>query len=142
MKIRRLTISDYEAMTKLWANARLSFKPKGRDSKEAMAAQMRVSPQFFLGAYEGKLLIGTAILSCDLRRGWINRLTVDPNYRDRNIAKTLIAQSEKILRNAGVKIFCALIDDGNVASKELFRKCGYVEHHDIVYFSKRDSAEV
>jgi ribosomal protein S18 acetylase RimI-like enzyme len=142
MKIRKLTISDYEAMTKLWANARLSFRPKGRDSKEAIAAQMRAGPQFFLGAYEGKLLIGTAILSCDLRRGWINRLAVDPDYRHRNIAKTLIAESERILRNAGVKIFCALIDDGNVASRELFKKCGYVEHRDIVYFSKRDNAEV
>lgn len=46
------------------------------------------------------------------------------------------------MRNVGVRIFCALIDDGNVASKELSRKCGYVEHRDMVHFSKRDSAEV
>jgi ribosomal protein S18 acetylase RimI-like enzyme len=142
MKIRRLTISDYEAMTKLWAKARLPFKPQGRDSEEAMKAQMSASPRFFLGAYEGKCLVGTVILSCDLRKGWINRLAVDPDYRRRNIAKTLIVESEKTLRNAGVKIFCALIDDGNMASRELFKKCGYVEHRDIVYFSKRDSAEV
>jgi ribosomal protein S18 acetylase RimI-like enzyme len=141
MKIRGLRINDYEAITKLWVKARLPFKPKGRDSKEAMVAQMSSSPQFFLGAYEGERLVGTAILSCDLRKGWINRLAIDPDYRHRNIAKTLIGESEKILRNAGVKIFCALINDGNVASRELFKKCGYVEHRDIVYFSKRDSAE-
>lgn len=37
-----------------------------------------------------------------------------------------------------MKIICALIEDSNKASKKLFRKCGYVEHRDIIYFSKSD----
>jgi ribosomal protein S18 acetylase RimI-like enzyme len=142
METRTLTIEDYEEITRLWAKAGLPFKPTGRDSKEAMAVQMAANPQYFLGAYDGDRLIGTAVLSCDLRRGWINRLAVDPSYRRRNIAGALTVESEKRLRKAGVRIFCALIDDDNLPSKALFRKCGYVEHRDIVYFSKRDSADV
>jgi len=142
MEIRHLTINDYEDMVKLWSGAKLPFKPHGRDSKEAIAAQMKANPDFFLGAFEGNRLIGTVIISCDMRKGWINRLAVDPEFRLRGVAKALIAESEKVLRKYGIRIVCALIEDYNVASKRLFKKLGYVEHRDIIYFSKRENEEV
>jgi ribosomal protein S18 acetylase RimI-like enzyme len=142
MEIRHLTINDYEDMVKLWSKAKLPFKPHGRDSKEAIAAQMKANPDFFLGAFEGNRLIGTVIISCDMRKGWINRLAVDPEFRLLGVAKALIAESEKVLRKYGIRIVCALIEDYNVASKRLFKKLGYVEHRDIIYFSKRENEEV
>jgi len=142
MEIRKLAINDYEEIIKLWSSARLPYKPKGRDSKEAIVAQMKANPEFFLGAFEDNCLVGMIIISCDMRKGWINRLAVDPDYRNRGIAMALIAESEKILRKHGIRIFCALIEDYNTISKELFKECGYVEHRDIIYFSKRDSNEV
>jgi N-acetylglutamate synthase-like GNAT family acetyltransferase len=142
MEIRRLTINDYEEIVKLWSRAKLPFKPKGRDSKEAIAAQMKANPDFFLGVFEENSLVGTVIISCDTRKGWINRLAIDPDYRRRGVAKALIAESERTLRKHGIRIFCALIEDYNTMSKKLFKECGYIEHHDIMYFSKRDSDEV
>lgn len=142
MKIRRLTIRDYEEIIKLWSRAKLPYKPKGRDSKEAIAVQMKTNPDFFLGAYEGNTLVGVVIISCDLRKGWINRLAVDPRYQRKGIAKALVDEAEKVLRKKGIAIFCALVEDNNTASKEFFKKCGYIEHRDIIYFSKRDSSEI
>ena len=142
MEIGRLAINDYEEMVRLWIKAKLPFKPKGRDSKKAIAAQMKANPECFLGAFENNRLIGTVTISCDLRKGWINRLAVDPDYRHHGIAKALIAESEKTLRKHGIRIFCALIEDYNTVSKKLFKECGYVEHRDIIYFSKRDSDEI
>jgi predicted N-acetyltransferase YhbS len=142
MEIQKLTINNYEEIIKLWTRASLPYKQKGRDRKEAIAAEMRANPDFFLGAFEDNRLIGTVIISCDMRKGWLNRLAVDPDHRHCGIAKALIAESEKILRKRGVKILCALIEDWNTASKKLFNECGYVEHRDIIYFSKRDSNEV
>jgi ribosomal protein S18 acetylase RimI-like enzyme len=142
MEIQNLAINDYEEITELWAKAGLPFKPQGRDSRKAIAAEMAVNPDFFLGAFEGKRLIGVVVLSCDRRKGWINRLAIDLDCRRRGIARALIMKSEKTLRKHGFKIFCALIEEGNAASKDLFKNCGYVEHRDIIYFSKRDSDEV
>lgn len=142
MEIRRLAINDYEEMVKLWIKAELPFKPKGRENREAIAAQMEANPEFFLGAFEDDRLIGTVIISCDLRKGWINRLAVDPDCRRRGIAKALIAESEKILRRHCIKIFCVLIEDYNTVSKKLFKACNYVEGSDIIYFSKRDGDQV
>jgi ribosomal protein S18 acetylase RimI-like enzyme len=142
MEIRKLTINNYEEIIKLWTRASLPYKQKGRDRKEAIAAEMKANPEFFLGAFEDNRLVGMVIISCDMRKGWLNRLAVDPDYRHCGIAKALIDESEKILRKHGIRIFCALIEDYNTASKKLFNECGYVKHRDIIYFSKRDSNEV
>lgn len=142
MEIRKLTTNDYEGLAALWSKASLPFKPKGRDSKEALTSQMTANPDFFLGVFVDGRLVGAVVMSSDARKGWINRLAVDPSYRRHDIAKKLIAESEKTLRKHGLKIFCALIEDYNEASKNLFKKCGYVEHRDLLYFSKRDSDEI
>jgi len=142
MEIRKLTTDDYEHLADLWTKAGLPFKPRGRDSKKAIAAQMAANPQFFLGAFEDDRLVGSAIVSSDIRKGWINRLAVDPESRRKGIARRLIAESEKVLRKQGIRIFCALIDDDNVSSKSLFGTCGYREHRDIVYFSKHRTDDI
>lgn len=142
MKIRRLDINDYEELVKLWVKAGLPFKPKGRDSLESIAKQIKTNSAFFIGAFENEKLIGAVIATSDTRKGWINRLAVDPKSRRKGIAKALIAEAENALRQHGIRIFCALIENSNIASKELFKKCGYVENHDIIYLSKRDSNEI
>jgi len=103
---------------------------------------MEANPDFFVGAYEGDKLVGTVIASYDSRKGWINRLAVDPTCRRRGIAKTLIGEAEKALKKRGARIISAQIEEANSSSIELFKKCGYVEHRDIVYFSKRESDKV
>lgn len=129
-------------MVKLWSKAQLPFKQMGRDSEESVASEMNASPDFFLGSFEDGRLVGAVIITCDLRKGWINRLAVDPQYRRGGIAKALIAESERVLAERGINIVCALIENSNVQSKRLFKECGYIEHRDIIYFSKRESSEV
>ena len=142
MWIRRLTIDDYNDIVELWNRASLPYKPEGRDSRSSIASEMEVNPDFFIGAYEGNRLVGTVIASWDLRKGWINRLAVDPTYQRRGVAKALIAEAEKVLKKKGAKIICALIEDYNSSSMELFKKCGYIEDRDVVYFSKRESNKI
>ncbi len=142
MRVRTLTIDDYRHIIALWKKAKLPFKPKGRDNRQSMAEEAAAHPDFLLGAFEGDRLVGVAVLSCDFRKGWINRLAVDPECRRRGIAESLIAESEKTFRKHGLRLFCALVERENVASKKLFEKCGYLEHPDIVYFSKRESESI
>lgn len=142
MKIRSLSISEYENIINLWKRAELPFRPCGRDSRESISKEMTTNPDFFEGAFEDGRLIGVVILSCDMRKGWINRLAIDPDYRSQGIAKALIAESERILRARGIRLFCALIEASNVPSKKLFKECGYTEGQEIAYFSKRDDEEV
>ena len=142
MEVRKLIIDDFDEIVKLWNRASLPYKPEGRDNRSSISSEMKANPDFFIGAYEGDRLVGTVIASWDLRKGWINRLAVDPACRRRGIAKTLIAEAEKALKKRGAKIFCALIEDNNDSSMELFKRCGYIEDRDVIYFSKRESDKV
>jgi ribosomal protein S18 acetylase RimI-like enzyme len=69
-------------------------------------------------------------------RGWINRLAVDPRYRRRGIAKKLVAKVEEALAHEGIIIVAALVEAPNEPSLKLFRKLGYEERRDIIYFRK------
>jgi ribosomal protein S18 acetylase RimI-like enzyme len=137
-----LVLDDYDEMVKLWLLACLPFKPKGRDSRDSVAVQMGVEPDFFVGAFDDGRLVGVAVMSSDMRRGWINRLAVDPESRRRGVGKALVYECERVLQVHGLRLFCALIEDSNFASKKLFKSCGYVEHEDIKYFSKRENNAV
>jgi ribosomal protein S18 acetylase RimI-like enzyme len=142
MKTRRLTGEDYDQIIALWKRAGLPYKPQGRDRKEVLEAQIRASPDLSIGVFEENRLAGVVLATTDGRKGWINRLAVDPDCRRRGVAKRLINEAETALRNYGIHVFCALIESGNTTSMQLFKASGYHEHRDIVYFSKRDSGRV
>jgi GNAT superfamily N-acetyltransferase len=137
--IRPLIIDDYEAMTALWEKAELSHRPKGRDAGEEVAAQLKRDDLRILGMFDEEKLIGTILCSSDGRRGWINRLAVDPDYRRKGLSQRLIEASEDFLRSLGLKVIAALIEDYNEASIAAFKKAGYLYGQDIMYFSKRSS---
>jgi ribosomal protein S18 acetylase RimI-like enzyme len=141
--VRMLTVEDYEAMVELWKCAGLPFKSKGRESKSMIEKQMSAFPEFFIGAFHEDKLVGVVIGSYDGRKkGWINRLAVNPAFRQHGIAQQLIRHVEEALEKRGAAIFCALIETPNEESVRLFRKMGYAAHRDILYVTKRKSQEV
>jgi len=141
-KIRRLTIDDYDEMIKLWQRSSLPFKSKGRDSRQEIVRQMNANPELFLGAFEGRTLVGTVVGSYDGRKGWINRLAIDPDHRRQGVGQLLIARIEKSLTEKGARIIAALVEASNLKSISLFEKLGYVTDRGILYLSKRESEDV
>ncbi len=141
--IRCLTLDDYDALLALWQCAGLhSLRPQGRDSRSALAAQLATGVQMILGLEVDGRLVGAVVATHDSRKGWINRLTVDPAHRRRGYAARLIAAAEDVLRAAGITVIAALIEGGNDPSLALFRREGYVEiDSGMHYVSKRDSAD-
>jgi ribosomal protein S18 acetylase RimI-like enzyme len=139
--LRRLTVDDYDAILEVWRRAGLeSIRPQGRDSREAFAAQL-ARGQVVLGLEDMGRLLACVVITDDARKGWINRLAVDPEYRRQGLAARLITEAENDLRTRGFRVFAALIEDDNAASLSLFQREGY-KTHDIVYVSKRDGEGV
>ena len=128
-------------MLTLWQRAGLdSIRPQGRDSREAFADQL-ARGQVVLGLEDAGQLVACVVVTDDTRKGWINRLAVDPQYRRHGLGARLIAEAENDLRARGFKIFCALIEKDNTASLDLFQREKYKTHHSV-YVSKRDGEDV
>ncbi len=139
--VRRLTAADYDAVIALWLRAGLtSIRPDGRDNREAFARQL-AQGQIVLGLEESGKLIGCVVATHDTRKGWINRLAVDPDYRRQGHGARLLRAAEDALREQDMTVLAALIEDWNDASLALFEKEGYRVDREVIYVSKRDSAD-
>lgn len=125
IRIRRLRLSDYDAAIELFRICGLSPRIRGRDSRPAFAKQLRSNRTFYLGAFDGQVLVAAVLGTHDSRKGWINRLAVHPDRRHHSLATKLVRACERGLRSAGIEMFAALIEPQNDASEALFRKLGY-----------------
>ena len=137
--LRSLTIDDYEAVIALWQRSGLpSIRPEGRDSRSEFARQLDQG-QIVIGLEDGDKLIGVVVATNDTRKGWINRLAIDPDHRRKGYGAQLIHAAEAALHEIGLKVIAALIEDYNDASLALFKREGYAVHTDIYYASKCDA---
>lgn len=139
-RIRPLTIDDYELIIELWSDAGLPFKPEGRDSREMMGTEMLLPQTVFLGLFEDERMLAMGLGNYDGRRGWVNRVAVDPDRRGEGLAGKIIELIEENLKEQGAVVLCALIEDINYPSISCFQKHGYVCEENFKYFAKRRSA--
>ncbi len=139
--IRPLRLSDYDAMIRVIDRCGLHPRTRGRDARMAIASQLRSRQNVYLGAFDGTRLVGTVFGTHDTRKGWINRLAVLPEYRRRGIARRLVRAAERGLRSRGMRIFAALIEAENGASRSLFENLGYTSS-DILYYRVKDRDDV
>jgi len=138
---KKLSINDYNTIIRLWADAGLKHKPKGRDSRESMKKEMQLDGVCYFGYYENDALIGVGLANYDGRRGWINRIAVHPDYRGRGIGGALISECEKFLKSKGAVVLSALIEDINEPSMTCFEKAGFSCEKEWLYFCKRESSD-
>jgi N-acetylglutamate synthase len=141
MKIREMTIDDYNRVVELWLRSGLEVRVSGRESRENIAMQLGALGDFMLVAEEGVELIGVVIGSHDHRKGWVNRLAVLPERQGCGVARALVAALESEFEKSGIRIFCGLVRADNAASIALCEKMGYSSMPEIRYFSKRPDGE-
>jgi ribosomal protein S18 acetylase RimI-like enzyme len=137
-----LDASHHTEIVELWQRAGLHIRPTGRDSAAAFARQMATGVQTPIGLRAGPRLVGVVLATHDSRKGWINRLAVDPDYRRQGLGTRLIRLAEEHFRSLGIEIWAALIEEWNEASLALFRSAGYDLADNIVYASRRQGADV
>lgn len=140
-QIRYLTPEDIDALHTLWRSAGLSVRDRGRDSRESLTREMQSHPRNFIGLFIDERLVGSVLATGDGRKGWINRVAVDPSHRRQGLALRLIEEAEQELKQRGITVIALLIEPGNDPSRRLFERAGYKDFPGIIYMSKRDSAE-
>lgn len=97
---------------------------------------------FLLAVDENDRILGTVLATNDGRKGWINRLAVDPEMRNHGIARILVKEAEERLKQNGIGIIACLIEDWNSDSSEVFKHLGYNEFKGIKYLTKRSRPDI
>jgi GNAT superfamily N-acetyltransferase len=133
---------DYYKLIQLWDAAGLPYKPTGRDSKKSIEKEVKNNSGKFLFATINDEYIGSALITHDGRKGWINRVVVLPEFRNRGIAKKLVEAGESWLIDQGIGIFACQIEGYNDNSFEAFKKMGYIPFEGIRYLTKRVDPDI
>lgn len=136
MEIESFIIDEYDQLLSLWERTGLSYDRADRDSRESIERQIFDDHMAILTLKDKGRIIGSIIASSDGRKGWINRLAVDPDYRGRRLAARLVEKAEEALSEMGVRVIATLVEDNNFPSMAAFRHCGYKAWSEVVYFRK------
>ncbi|MDA4134089.1 MAG: GNAT family N-acetyltransferase [Thaumarchaeota archaeon] len=123
MKVRSFKLSDYPAVTAVWSEAGLEFRPG--DGVEEIRVKIQRDPELFLVAEDRGKVVGSVMGAWDGRRGWIYHLGVLPRYQRKRVATKLVRELESRMKKKGVLKVNALIFAWNDASIEFFSKSGY-----------------
>ncbi|HDP95002.1 MAG TPA: GNAT family N-acetyltransferase [Candidatus Aminicenantes bacterium] len=139
-RIREYTPRDYAPLMRLWTSCRLPLKPHGRDSRERLEKELQNGPGKLWLAEENGRIIGAVLATHDFRKGWINRLAVDPSLRRRGLGLRLARLALNYLQNdCDLLISAILIEGDNPESVALFSRLGFKPHPDIKYYALRES---
>lgn len=134
MKIRGLTIEDYDEVLEIWTEGGITVKKA--DSREGFGVMLRRNPDTCFGAVEGGQLCGVVLGGFDGRRGIIHHLAVKKGFRNRGIASRLVEALERKFREMGVEKINFWVEKPNVGVVDFYEKIGYHLRNDIVTVSK------
>ncbi len=123
-------------LLRVWRSADLSYRPAGRDEPERLRSEVALTTVSAFGWQEQGTVVGVAMAHWDGRRGWINRLAVDPSWQDRGIARRLIEAAENWLKDRGALVIAMLIEDDRAVSQHLADRLGYRYRDTVRYYAK------
>ena len=112
--VRKVTISDYDAIFALWnatEQSRRALNPVD-DSREGIERYLNRNPNTcFLAEQDGRV-IGVILTGHDGRRAIIHHMCVHPDCRRQGIAGHLVSLAEEALQKEGIqKIFGLVFKD-------------------------------
>lgn len=136
MKIRLMTMNDYEQIYDLWINTPGLGLNNLDDSKPGIEKYLKRNPDTcFVAEEEGKI-VGVILSGHDGRRGFIYHTIVHQDYRRYGIGKSLVTYALKALEQEGIHKVALVAFKRNEVANAFWEKMGFIERTDLVYRNK------
>ena len=134
MKIRPLSITDYDVVTSLFQGTEgLTFREA--DSKQATQRYLERNPGLSFVAIVENEIIGCVMAGHDGRRGYLQHLVVLPPYRSKGIARELVSAALSALSEIGIhKTHCFAFVD-NALAHRFWKQMGWERRDQTVMYS-------
>lgn len=136
MKIRLMTIEDYEPIYTMWINTPGMGLNNLDDSKEGMERYLKRNPSTCFVAEEDGKIVGAILSGHDGRRGYIYHTTVLEAYRKQGIAKKLVEKAMDALNQEGIHKVALVVFDRNELGNAFWERIGFDSRTDLIYRNK------
>jgi ribosomal protein S18 acetylase RimI-like enzyme len=135
VNIREMTITDYEQVYNLWGRSE-GLKVDQADSMSCIDRFLKQNPGLSFVAVDDNKIVGAVLCGHDGRRGYIDQLAVDGEYRLQGIGKSLVARClYNLIRNGITKWHLFVIED-NQGAIDFWKKLGWHERVEMVTMSQ------
>jgi len=125
---------DYPKLLKLWAAAG-QIDVRETDTQEAFARFLKRNPGTNFAAYAGTRLVGAVLAGHDGWRGYLYRMAIKPDYRERGIASRLVNAAVGNLRKEGISRVHLLVKKDNLIGQQFWEACGFNFRDNLLDFS-------
>jgi ribosomal protein S18 acetylase RimI-like enzyme len=132
--LRPFRETDEAAVVALWRACEL-VRP-WNDPHKDVARKLRVRREWFLVAEDAGRIVGSVMAGYEGHRGWINYLAVESSRRRGGLGRRLMAEAERLLREAGCPKINLQVRAANTAAIAFYRQLGFAAD-DVVSFGKR-----
>ena len=132
--IRSFKMSDEDAVIALWERCGLT-RP-WNDSRKDIRRKLQAQPDLFLvGEIDGEIA-ATVMVGYEGHRGWIQYLGVDPKRQRQGLGLAVMAEAERLLREAGCPKINLQVRTSNTNVIEFYKRLGFMPD-DVVSLGKR-----
>ncbi len=139
--IRTMTMDDYAAVRDLWTRSE-GIVLRDWDSLQSMDGYLRRNPGSSFVALSDSEIVGAVICGHDGRRGYLQHLAVNQNYRHRGIGQRLVEHAVAQLRIQGIRKCHIFILRDNFKALSFWRKIGWFPRSDIELMSMEIHEEI
>ena len=136
IKIRVMTIKDYDGIYDLWINTPGMGLNTTDDSREGIDKYLKRNPTTSFVAEDDGIIVGVIISGHDGRRGYIYHTAVSPKYRNQGIAKKLVDNAMNALDKEGINKVGLVAFERNEIGNGFCENIGFVVRDDLVYRNK------
>jgi ribosomal protein S18 acetylase RimI-like enzyme len=121
--IRPFREDDTEAVVALWEEAGLT-RP-WNDPRKDIERKLRVQREWFLVVEDDGRIVASVMAGYDGHRGWVNYLAVAHSHRGRGLGRTLMAEVERLLGEAGCPKVNLQVRGTNEEALGFYERLGY-----------------
>ena len=136
MKIRSMTIEDYDEVYSLWLSCKGMGLNNLDDSRDGIARFIARNPDTCFVAETDNKIVGALMAGNDGRRGYIYHTAVHPDYRKQGIGTALVQSAISALRKSGINKVALVVFARNHNANLFWEKLGFTCRDDITYRNK------
>ena len=133
MKIRKMTIDDYDLVYSLWLSTPNMGLNNIDDSQDGIAAYLARNPNTCFVAEKNGDVVGVILSGHDGRRGFFYHVAVARSERRQGIGTALVGAAMSALEREGINKVALVIFSENEKGHAFWESQGFSTRSDLIY---------
>nr|WP_275665490.1 GNAT family N-acetyltransferase [Vibrio sp. Isolate33] len=134
-----MLIEDYESVINLWCQTE-GMSIRDADSKESIASYLERNAGLSFVAESNDTIVGAVLVGTDGRRGYLQHLAVDTNFRGQKLGCQLVSEAVNALAGLGIPKTHLFVYNDNINAQQFYEKLGWFPRDEVRMYSYNSSS--